>query len=109
MPVPERRAVLPLPPVPVRVLLAACLLVLLLVRRVLSLAPPVVLLLALLRAPARFDRAQFADGADEMLVDGVVVIHRELHHADDTAEIGDEPAEHAGFVHAAERDFGCVA
>ena len=63
----------------------------------------------LLRQPSRFDRAEFADGANEMFIDRVVMVHRELHHPDDAAEIGDEPAEHAGFVHAPERDFRRVA
>ena len=54
-------------------------------------------------------RAEIADRAQEMLVDRVVVIHRELHHADDAAEIGNEPAEHAGLVHAPKRDFRRVA
>ena len=62
-----------------------------------------------LAKPSRFDRAEFADGANEMLIDRVVMVHRELHHADDAAEIGDEPAEHASFVHAPERDFRRVA
>ncbi len=63
----------------------------------------------LLREPSRLDGAQFADGADEMFIDRVVMVHRELHHADDAAEIGDEPAEHAGLVHAPQRDFRRVA
>ncbi len=63
----------------------------------------------LLRQPTGFDRAKFADGANEMLIDRVMVVHRELHHADDAAEIGDESAEHAGFVHAPKRDFGGVS
>ncbi len=59
--------------------------------------------------PSRLDRAELADRANEMLVDRVMMVHRELHHADDAAEIGDEPAEHAGFVHAPQRDFRRVA
>ena len=54
-------------------------------------------------------RAEFADRANEMLIDRVMMVHRELHHPDDPAEIGDEPAEHAGFVHAPERDLRRVA
>src|SRR4029077_276491 len=46
----------------------------------------------LLAKPARFDRAKFSNGANEMLIDGVVVIHRELHHAHDAAEIENEAA-----------------
>ena len=63
----------------------------------------------ILREPSRLDRAERADRADEMLVDRVVMVHRELHHPDDAAEIGNEPAEHAGLVHAPERDFRRVA
>ena len=54
---------------------------------------------------ARVDFSERADGADEMLVDGVVMIHVELHHRDDAAEIGNEPAENAGLVHAPEHRF----
>ena len=61
------------------------------------------------RQPPGFDRAELADGANEMLVDRIVVVHRELHHADDAAEIGNEPAEHPGLVHPPERDFRRVA
>ena len=58
---------------------------------------------------ARLDRADPADRAEEVLVDRVVMVHRELHHADDAAEVGNEPAEHAGLVHASERGLGRVA
>ena len=44
-----------------------------------------------------------------MLVDRIVVVHRELHHPDDAAEIGDEPAEHAGLVHPPQRRLRRVA
>ena len=44
-----------------------------------------------------------------MLVHRVVVVHVELHHRHDAAEIGDEAAEHAGLVHAAQHDLGRVA
>ena len=37
-----------------------------------------------------------------MLVHRVVVVHVELHHRDDAAEIRDKAAEQAGFVHAPE-------
>ena len=57
----------------------------------------------ILRRPSRFDCAEFADGANEMFIDRVVMVHRELHHADDAAEVGNEPAEHTGLVHAPER------
>src|SRR3984957_20970219 len=56
-----------------------------------------------------FDRAEFADRANEMLIDRVMVVHRKLHHANDAAEVRDEPAEHAGFIHATKRDFGGVS
>ncbi len=55
------------------------------------------------------DFRQDADGAQEMLVGRVVVIHVELHQRDDAAEIGDEAAEHAGLVHPAQRRFGVLA
>ncbi len=44
-----------------------------------------------------------------MLVDRVVVIHAELHHPDDAAEVGNEASQHPRFVHAAQHDFGTVA
>ena len=44
-----------------------------------------------------------------MLVDGVVMIHRELHEPDDAAEFRDELAEHAGFVHPPQRILGRAA
>src|SRR5271165_2079288 len=59
--------------------------------------------------PSRLDRAYRAHRAEEMLVDGVVMVHRELHHADDAAEVGNEPAEHTSLVHAPERGLGGVA
>ena len=62
-----------------------------------------------LREGAGFDLAEHADGAQQVLVDGVMMVHRELHHADDAAEVGNEAAEHAGFVHAPQRDFGRAA
>ena len=56
--------------------------------------------------PARLDRAEHSDGAQEMLVDRVMMIHRELHHPDDAPEIGNEAAEHAGLVHPPQRRLG---
>ena len=56
-----------------------------------------------------FDLAQHADRAQQMLVDRVVMVHRELHHADDAAEIRNEAAEHARFVHSSQRRFGRAA
>ena len=57
----------------------------------------------LLLQRARLDLAQHADGAQQVLVDRVVVIHRELHQTDDAAEVGDEAPEHARLVHPPER------
>ena len=58
------------------------------------------------RGPAALDVGQHADRAEQMLVDRVVMVHVELHHGDDAAELGDEAAEHAGFVHAPQRHLG---
>ena len=55
---------------------------------------------------AALDVGQHADGAQQVLVDRVVVVHVELHHRDDAAELGDEAAEHAGLVHAPQRRLG---
>ena len=55
---------------------------------------------------AALDVGQHADRPDQMLVDRVVMVHVELHHGDDAAELGDEAAEHAGFVHAPQRHLG---
>ena len=44
-----------------------------------------------------------------MFIDRVVMIHVELHHRDDPAEVGNEAAEHAGLVHHAQDDFGLAA
>ena len=52
------------------------------------------------------DPREQADRTDAVLVDGVVVVHVELHLRDDTAEIGHEPAEYGGFVHPAQHRFG---
>ncbi len=57
------------------------------------------------RALAQFHRGQFAQRAQQMLVHRIVVVHVELHHRDDAAEIGDEAAEHAGFVHQPQGAF----
>ena len=48
---------------------------------------------------AALDLGEDADRADQVLVDRVVVVHVELHHRDDLAEVGHEAAEHAGLVH----------
>ena len=49
-----------------------------------------------------------ADRADQVLVHRIMVVHVELHHRDDLAEVGDEAAEHAGLVHVAEHRLGIV-
>ena len=46
-----------------------------------------------------------ADREQRMLVDRVGVVHVVLHLSDDTAEIGNEAAEDARLVHAAQRGF----
>ena len=58
---------------------------------------------AFLLMSAGLDLAERPNGADEMFIDRVVVIHRELHHPDDPAEIGNEAAEDACFVHPSQR------
>jgi hypothetical protein len=55
---------------------------------------------------AVLDVRQNADGADQMLVHGVVMVHVELHHGHDLAEVRHESAEHACFVHAPQGRFG---
>ncbi len=55
---------------------------------------------------AMFDLREQADRADRVLVDGVMMVHVELHLRDDAAEIGNEAAEHAGLVHPAQHDLG---
>ncbi len=62
-----------------------------------------------LHQPPRLDIGENADGAQQMLVHRVMMIHAELHHSDDAAEIGDEASEHARFVHPAQHDLGAVA
>ena len=57
----------------------------------------------------RFDVGKDAHRAQEMLINGIVMIHIELHHRDDLTEVGHEPAEHASFVHASQNRFGRVA
>ncbi len=58
---------------------------------------------------SRVDVAQRPDRPKKMLVDCVMVVHRELHHPDDPAEVGDEAAEHAGLVHPPQGRLGSVA
>ncbi len=71
-------------------------------RRISSLASASSVLLAAL------DLGEHADAAQQMLVDRVVMIHVELHHRDDAAEIRNEAAEHAGLVHAPQHDLGVL-
>ena len=52
---------------------------------------------------------EHADGADQVLVHRVVVVHVELHHRHDPAELRHEAAEHAGLVHAPQRRLGVAA
>ena len=59
--------------------------------------------------PLAVDLGEHADRAQEMLVDRVVVVHVELHHRDDAAEIGDEAPEHPGLVHQPQHHLRRVA
>ena len=43
---------------------------------------------------------QHADRADQMLIDGKVMVHIELHHRDDTAKWRNEPLQHTRLIHA---------
>jgi hypothetical protein len=54
---------------------------------------------------AALDLGQHPDRADQVLVDRVVVVHVELHHRHDLAELRHEAAEHAGLVHLAQDEF----
>ncbi len=54
---------------------------------------------------ALLDLRQDAHTTDQVLVDGVVVIHVELHHRHDGFEFRDESGQHAKFVHAPQRTF----
>ena len=55
---------------------------------------------------AVLDLGQVPDALDGMLVDGVVVIHVELHHRHDRFELGDKRRQHAQLVHPAQRAVG---
>ena len=48
---------------------------------------------------AGFDTVQNTHGKDGMLINGVTVVHIELHHRDDTPEIRHEFADKAAFIH----------
>ena len=54
------------------------------------------------------DRGEQADGPDRMLVDGIMMVHVELHLRDDAAEVGNEAAEHAGLVHPPKHRFRVI-
>ena len=47
---------------------------------------------------ALFELGKVSDSADRVFIDCVVVIHVELHHADDFAELRHEGTKHAGLV-----------
>ena len=51
---------------------------------------------------AALDLGDVADGADQVLVDRIVVVHVELHQRDDASEIGHEASKHAALVHPAQ-------
>ena len=55
---------------------------------------------------ATLDSGEQADRPDRMLIDRIVVVHVELHLRDDAAEVGNEAAEHAGFIHPAKYELG---
>ena len=54
---------------------------------------------------AALDFGQDTDGAQQVLIHRVVVVHVELHVSDDLAEIRDKTAEDSGFIHAPQDDF----
>ena len=56
--------------------------------------------------PSLLDVGEQSDRADRMFVDGIMMIHVELHLRDDAAEIGHEAAEHPRLVHPAQHRFG---
>ena len=53
-----------------------------------------------------FDLGQVGDALDDVLVHRVVVVHVELHHRDDAAELRNEPAQHLRFVHQTQGALG---
>ena len=58
---------------------------------------------------AALDGGDIAHGADQMLVHCIMVVHVELHQPHGMAEFGNETAQHARFVHQAQRPLGIVA
>ena len=61
------------------------------------------------RQPAGIDIGENADGAQQVLIHGVVMIHIELHHRDNAAKIGDEAAQNASLVHHPQNRLGRIA
>ncbi len=55
------------------------------------------------------DLREQADGADRVFIDGVVMIHVELHLRVDPAKVRHEATKHARFVHPAQRGFRILA
>src|SRR6185312_17446085 len=55
---------------------------------------------------AALDCGKQPDRPDRMLVDGIMVVHVELHLRDDAAEVGHEAAEHPGLIHPSEHRLG---
>ncbi len=58
---------------------------------------------------AAFDRRHISHGADQVLVDRVMVVHVELHQGDDAAELRHEFPEDARLVHQPERPLRIAA
>ncbi len=63
----------------------------------------------LARKALLLDVDEIADGAQQMFVHRVVVVHVELHQGDDLAEVRHEAAKHAALVHEAQHDLGRIA
>ena len=57
---------------------------------------------------ATLDLVENADNLDGVLIDGIAVIHVELHHRDDLAEIGEKTAKHTALVHQAKNALRIV-
>ncbi len=62
-----------------------------------------------LRQLASLDPRQQADRPDRMFVDGIMVVHVELHLGDHSAEVGNEASENASLVHPPEDHIGLVS
>ena len=63
----------------------------------------------LLSKGALLDLGKDPDCPERVLVDGVMVIHVELHHRHDAPELGDEAPKNACLVHVSERSLGSVS